>query len=83
MTMPEAKPCEHHGVALRCAHCGGAEFRLREYAIRTTEDEMLRLPWAADTLRAYICGQCGCIQWIGTVPEKGIESGVSARKTRE
>jgi hypothetical protein len=83
MTMPEAKPREHLDRTLRCAHCGGAEFRMLEYAVRTTEDELLRLPWAADTLKAYICGQCGCIQWFGAVPGKDFESGVSAHKTGE
>lgn len=81
MTAPEAMPLEHHGKPVRCAHCGGTEFRVREYAVRTTEDEILRLPWAADTLWAYICGQCGCMQWFSAVPGKDSKSGVPARKT--
>jgi hypothetical protein len=60
----EAKPCEHLGRPLRCTHCGGEEFHIREYAVRTTEDELLRQPWVADQLKAYICGNCGNVTWF-------------------
>ena len=64
MNASEAKPYEHCGKPLLCAHCGGMEFRVREYAIRTMEDEMFRLPWAADKMKAYICGTCGGVSWF-------------------
>ena len=64
MTAPEAKPREHCGKPLHCAHCGGAEFHVREYAMRTMEDEMFRLPWAADKMKAYICAACGGVSWF-------------------
>lgn len=60
----DAKPSEHGSAPLRCTHCGGAEFRMREYALHTTEDELLRQSWTADPLRAYICGNCGHVHWF-------------------
>ena len=64
MAAAEAKPYEHCGRTLRCVHCGGTEFRVREYAIRTMEDEMFRLPWAADKMKACVCDHCGGVSWF-------------------
>ena len=83
MAATEAGPCEHRGVALRCPHCGGNAFRIREYALRTVDDEMYRLPWAADSVRAYICGQCGNMQWFAwnsTSPGESANPGAAASK---
>ena len=64
MTTTETAPRPHDGKALRCAHCSGDKFRVREYALRTYEDETLRVPWSADNVKAYICEQCGSIIWF-------------------
>lgn len=83
MVATEARPCEHHGMPLRCQHCGANAFRIREYALRTMDDEMYRLPWAADSVRAYICGHCGSIQWFAwnsTAPGESPGPGAPASK---
>ena len=66
MNPNDAKPCQHGEHTLRCPVCGGEKFVVREYALRTVEDEMLRQPWAADQVKAYVCGQCRNLQWFAT-----------------
>ncbi len=60
----DAQPRQHNGRALQCPVCAGAHFVLREYALRTIEDEMLRQPWAADQMKAYVCSDCGHVLWF-------------------
>ena len=64
MQHPDAKPCEHRGIALRCPICCADKFSERQYALRTIEDEMFKQPWAVDELKAYACGSCGHILWF-------------------
>ena len=64
MASTDTKLSEHRGVPLCCAHCGFKEFRVREYALRTVEDELLRQSWATDQVKAYICTQCGGVLWF-------------------
>jgi hypothetical protein len=64
MAATESKPNEHRDATWRCPLCGCAEFHVREYALRTTENEFFHLTWTADPLKAYICGKCGNVQWF-------------------
>ena len=64
MAVNDAQLREHRGVPLCCAHCGAREFRVREYALRTVEDELLRQSWVTDQVKAYICTQCGGVLWF-------------------
>jgi hypothetical protein len=60
----DAKTCQHKGRALRCPIWAGDRFDVREYALRTLEDEMFKQTWAADQVKAYVCAECGNITWF-------------------
>jgi predicted nucleic-acid-binding Zn-ribbon protein len=64
MTNLEATRREYHGVHLCCPICRHDRFVAQEYAMRSTEAEILKLAWASEPATAYICENCKYILWF-------------------
>lgn len=57
------------GVQVRCAHCGGYEFDLREILMNTRGVTFLNLDWLNRGASALTCRHCSRIEWFAQPPE--------------
>lgn len=61
---PEGVPYEIGGCALVCPHCGCDRFWRRPAQLNTAGATFLNLDFVNKTAYAYICVDCGRIEWF-------------------
>lgn len=61
---PAGERYEIAGKPVVCAHCGGDRFRRRPAQLNTAGATFLNLDFANKTAYAYICVECGKIEWF-------------------
>lgn len=56
--------CEIAGRPVVCPHCGGERFWRRPAQLNTAAASFFNLDFANKTAYAYICVECGKIEWF-------------------
>lgn len=58
------------GIAVRCSHCDGEKFEIREALLNTAGMTFVRLDWANSPATVLVCANCSHLTWFLEEPEQ-------------